>query len=115
MAIAVRMVVFPYLTDSMIQAYFKSVKVTQQSVLGRSAKRLLTSATFCCYAPSMKLRDFLDQNEQTRPTFAAAIGVTDEAVRLWIEGARFPSRANLTRIAALTEGAVNANDFVEAA
>ena len=106
---------FSHVTDRVLRARFNSVKVTQRAVAGDRAKMLLTGATFCCYAPSMKLRDFLDQNEQTRPTFAAAIGVTDEAVRLWIEGARFPSRANLTRIAALTEGAVNANDFVEAA
>ena len=62
----------------------------------------------------MKLNDWLTKSKQTRRQFAASLGVTPEAVRLWIAGERFPTRSNLASIAALTKGKVKANDFVEA-
>lgn len=63
----------------------------------------------------MQLSQFLDENEITGPEFADIIGVSAEAVRLYLRGARFPRRAVLATISVMTKGAVTANDFADTA
>jgi DNA-binding transcriptional regulator YdaS (Cro superfamily) len=59
----------------------------------------------------MKLNTYLDANGIDRAAFAKQIGVSAEAVRLWICGSRAPRRQHLDAIRAATNGAVTANDF----
>ena len=54
-------------------------------------------------------------NNISRTTFAAEIGVSYDAVRLWELGERIPSPDLMRRIKDHTHDAVTANDFYEAA
>ena len=54
-------------------------------------------------------------NRISRATFAAEIGVSYDAVRLWELGERMPSPNLMKRIMRYTEGEVTANDFYESA
>ena len=62
---------------------------------------------------NMQLSQFLTENEITAAEFAENIGLTSEAVRLYLRGDRFPRRWALERIGKATKGAVTANDFME--
>lgn len=59
----------------------------------------------------MKLADYLARKKLTRAEFAEIIGVTPEAVRLYLKGARRPRIATMQEIHAATKGRVTANDF----
>lgn len=61
---------------------------------------------------SMTLDEFLRTTGETQADFAARIGVTKEAVRLWANGSRVPRRAQMVAITEATQSAVTANDFV---
>lgn len=61
----------------------------------------------------MQLSQWLAENEITSAEFADNIGVTSEAVRLYLRGARFPRRGVLADISDATKGAVTANDFAD--
>lgn len=59
----------------------------------------------------MKLDDYLTETETTKKALANALGVTEEAVRLWTTGQRKPRQEQLDALHRHTEGKVTANDF----
>lgn len=59
----------------------------------------------------MVLSDYLKHSGNTVAEFAAKIGVTQEAVRMWLRGDRKPRFDTLEAIAQVTEGRVLPNDF----
>lgn len=62
----------------------------------------------------MKLVDYLERADITPQEFAAQIGVSAEAVRLYIRGERRPRSQILQAIQSKTDGAVTPNDFYPA-
>jgi len=60
----------------------------------------------------MTLSDYLQTHQLTRTDAAQAFGVSVEAVRLWLAGARTPRPEQMRRIIAATNGLVTANDFL---
>lgn len=64
---------------------------------------------------TMRLATYLDSQEFSIRQFADLIGVTPEAVRLYVTGKRTPRGPTMRRIMNATRGEVTANDFVEAA
>ena len=60
----------------------------------------------------MKLDEYLSDSEHSVAAFAAAVGVTPEAVRQWRKGERFPRFKQLQQIAEFTHGRVMPNDFL---
>lgn len=59
----------------------------------------------------MKLAAFLEREKIGVREFAARIGLTSEAVRLYIVGKRVPRPKQMAAIAAATGGNVRPNDF----
>jgi len=59
----------------------------------------------------MKLDQFLAEKNLTQPAFAEAIGVTQQAVSIWVREHSLPRRAVMRRILDFTEGKVTPNDF----
>ena len=72
---------------------------------------LLTFTTFRCYLFGMKLSEYLSQNKIDLAVFAVEIGVTREALRLWLAGERTPRPKLMAKIKAATNGAVTSSDF----
>lgn len=62
----------------------------------------------------MTLSEFLSSSRLSHADFAGQIGVSKEAVRLWVTGARTPRPAAMSQITKATKGSVTANDFVPA-
>lgn len=62
----------------------------------------------------MRLSEWLDRSAVKRWEFAARIGVHPVTVSKWIAGVQRPRLEALRSIARETEGAVTANDFVDA-
>lgn len=62
---------------------------------------------------TMKLRDYLDQTETPRASFAATVGVTVQALHRYLTDQRIPRRAVMARIEQVTEGRVTAADFYD--
>jgi DNA-binding transcriptional regulator YdaS (Cro superfamily) len=61
----------------------------------------------------MKLETYLRRVRKISPErFGAEIGVSGQAVRMWIDGARMPRRPLLIAIEEATGGKVKANDFI---
>lgn len=60
----------------------------------------------------MKLSDYLKRHKIDRKEFAEAVGVDRVSVYRWETGKSFPIR-HLSKIVALTDGKVTANDFVQ--
>jgi hypothetical protein len=60
----------------------------------------------------MTLYEFLTLNNRDRHWAASELGVSHEAVRLWLSGERTPSPVMMRKVAALTAGKVTPNDFV---
>ncbi len=60
----------------------------------------------------MKLAEYLTRQNLLPQAFAERIGVSGEAVRLWINGSRTPRPAQMQAILAATNGAVTPNDFL---
>lgn len=65
----------------------------------------------------MKLAAYLEKHGVSRVDFAARVGVTAEAIRLYMAGERQPRRKVMEAITRESSGEVTANDFysVEAA
>lgn len=65
----------------------------------------------------MKLATYLEKHRISRTEFAERVGVSAEAIRLWMAGERQPRRKVMAAITEATGGEVTANDFysVEAA
>jgi predicted transcriptional regulator len=59
----------------------------------------------------MKLAEYLAEKGLNHREFADRIGVSAEAVRLYLTGDRTPRRGVVQAIAAQTDGRVTANDF----
>lgn len=62
----------------------------------------------------MTLSDYLAEKKVSPRDFAARIGVSPEAIRLYTKGARMPRPGVLRAIQTETAGAVTANDFAAA-
>lgn len=62
----------------------------------------------------MKLADYLKEHEISAREFAPKVGVSPEAIRLYLTGQRRPRADVIQAIAAETNGAVSANDFFAA-
>lgn len=63
----------------------------------------------------MKLSDYLTERGISVSDFATTIGVSHASVSRYVGGTRRPEWGILGKISTATNGAVNANDFVEAA
>jgi hypothetical protein len=63
----------------------------------------------------MKLDRYLKRKKMTPEAFAVLIEVHPTTVYRFLQGLSFPKSGNLKRIAAVTEGSVTANDFVNVA
>jgi len=61
----------------------------------------------------MKLKAYLDQREIDPAAFAASVGVTRQAVMLWLAGERIPRPKQLAKIAEATADMVTYRDFLE--
>lgn len=59
----------------------------------------------------MKLDAYLTETKTSKKALADALGVTEEAVRLWVTGQRKPRQEQLDALHRATEGRVSANDF----
>lgn len=59
----------------------------------------------------MNLGDYLRENDLSPRAFAELVGVTDEAIRLYVANARLPRRDVMQKIAEATGGMVRPNDF----
>lgn len=62
----------------------------------------------------MKLSAYLDEKRVKPSDFAAVVGVTTEAIRLYVKGERIPRAATMQAIVSATDGLVTANDFFPA-
>lgn len=61
----------------------------------------------------MKLKQYLTDNNITPEAFGALVGgVSESGVRKWIYGDRIPRLEQMRRIAEVTNGSVEPNDFV---
>lgn len=63
----------------------------------------------------MKLSDYLERHNIKRSDFAERISKSQSYVTMLCQGEIWPSRGVVERIYQVTNGAVTANDFVEAA
>lgn len=61
----------------------------------------------------MNLKDYLKLNGISREKFANEMGVSYASVIKWVYGGRFPRPSALHKIHELTEGKVQANDFLQ--
>ena len=61
----------------------------------------------------MKLAEYLKSRRIKRNQFAHSIGVTNGWITALCDGTGWPSREVAERIAAVTEGAVTPNDFLQ--
>jgi transcriptional regulator with XRE-family HTH domain len=59
----------------------------------------------------MHLRRYLSANGISPPDFAAAIGVSNQAVHRYVNGERIPRPDVMDRIKRATKGNVKADDF----
>jgi len=59
----------------------------------------------------MKLSDYLFRHDIDPAVFASEIGVTREALRLWLAGERTPRPKLMAKIKTATGGAVTSSDF----
>ena len=59
----------------------------------------------------MKLQEYLDNNKKTVADLARACEVKHTVALRWANGARRPSRENMQKIFAYTDGQVEPNDF----
>lgn len=62
----------------------------------------------------MKLGPYLELQKLTLGAFGKSIGVTRQAVCRYVAGDRIPDRYTMSKIMAVTRGAVTANDFYNA-
>lgn len=67
-----------------------------------------------CYKSGMNLADWLKQSGKQKQAFAEDIGVTPQMISAYLKGSIWPSKATMQAIARETEGAVTANDFLDA-
>lgn len=60
----------------------------------------------------MKLREYLDATQTRAAQFAEILGVADNTVRRWMNGARTPTPDQMRAVYAATKGLVTPNDWV---
>lgn len=61
----------------------------------------------------MKLQEYLETNNKTVADLARACEVKHTVALRWANGARIPSRENMQKIFAYTNGEVTPNDFYD--
>ena len=61
----------------------------------------------------MKLKTFITMMQISQKQFAEKIGYSEQCVSHWSKGKRKPSSQAMHKIKQVTNGAVNADDFVE--
>ena len=66
------------------------------------------------YGPLMKLSEFLEKSGVSVDEFAGKIGVTRQAVHLYLTDQRVPRKSVMAKIAKATKDQVMANDFMGA-
>ncbi len=63
---------------------------------------------------AMNLSEYLSDHGLSPAKFAERIGVTDESIRRYAHGQRYPRPEIMRRIVATTDGAVGPEDFLDA-
>lgn len=58
-----------------------------------------------------KFKQWLEKNNKTVAQVARDLGLTHCVVRTWAESERIPTKENMQRIVAYTNGEVQPNDF----
>lgn len=61
----------------------------------------------------MKLVDYLAEKKLKQSELAGRVGVTQQAVSMWISHGHVPRKSTLRRILEITGGRVTPNDFYE--
>lgn len=61
----------------------------------------------------MKLQDYRKQENKTQEQVAEELGVAQSNIASWENGIRIPTKDNMQRIVAYTNGEVQPNDFYE--
>ena len=64
------------------------------------------------FIADMTLAAYIAKHGLSRKSVADVLGVSPEAVRLWLSGDRMPSPDKLRRISEWTKGEVTPNDFI---
>ena len=59
----------------------------------------------------MRLNQYLDDHDLTYAAFGQLVGVSTQAIARYATGERIPRRAVMQRIACVTKGLVQPNDF----
>lgn len=59
----------------------------------------------------MQLSEYISSRNLSVQAFANSVGVTPEAVRLWLKRKRTPSSTQVEKIRKVTKGAVKPNDL----
>lgn len=61
----------------------------------------------------MKLQDYRKQENKTQEQVADELGVAQSNIASWENGIRIPTKENMQKIIAYTNGEVQPNDFYE--
>ena len=61
----------------------------------------------------MKLQDYRKQRNKTQEQVAEELGVAQSNIASWENGIRIPTKENMQKIIAYTNGEVQPNDFYE--
>lgn len=83
-------------------------------MLGSCQYKYVDTAHNVGYLLIMKLRDYLHFNRLTAREFGALAGASEHTVGKWSRGERTPRPESMRAIATVTDGAVTANDFMNA-
>jgi len=59
----------------------------------------------------MTLNDWLKKKGLSKSQFALQMGLTERAVRMWVDGDRIPAKDRMQEIFEATGGKVKPNDF----
>lgn len=59
----------------------------------------------------MTLNDWLKKKDLSKAQFALQMGLTERAIRMWIDGDRIPAKNQMLEIFEATGGKVKPNDF----
>ncbi len=65
------------------------------------------------YKDRMKLEAYLNKTHQSIEDFAQEAGISAQAIYKYLRGERLPRKEFLNRLAAVTNGEVTANDFLD--
>ena len=80
-----------------------------------SIQKVVVTRFILLYRPGMKLQEYLKSESVGQEAFAEKIGVSQQAVALWVSGDRIPRPGAMHTIWAVTDGRVGPNDFYNVA